>query len=78
MGDQPDKPKESLPVADKEMETNQEPGEQEPIPVFDPVMAGKVIRMEEVIAWIEPVEEAPQQSADATQITEDGANTKED
>ncbi|KMQ92190.1 hypothetical protein RF55_7862 [Lasius niger] len=37
MGDQPDKPKESLPVADIGMETDQQPGEQEPIPIFDPV-----------------------------------------
>ncbi|CAL1671826.1 unnamed protein product [Lasius platythorax] len=71
MGDQPDKPEKSLPATDNEMdgkEPNQELGKQELIPVFDPVMAGNIIRMEEVIAWIEPVEEAPQQTTETTQI----------
>ncbi|CAL1683884.1 unnamed protein product [Lasius platythorax] len=78
MGDQPDKPEESLPLADVEMETDQQPGEQETIQTFDPVMTEKVISMEEEIAWIEPVEEAPQQSAEETQTTKEGANKGED
>ncbi|CAL1672408.1 unnamed protein product [Lasius platythorax] len=78
MGDQPDKPEESSQSADVEMETDQQPGEQETIQTFDPVMAEKVISMEEVIAWIEPVEEASQRPAEETQTTEEDANKGED
>ncbi|CAL1671662.1 unnamed protein product [Lasius platythorax] len=81
MGDQPDEPEKSLPAVNNEMdlkEPNQELGKQELIPVFDPVMAGNIIRMEEVIAWIEPMEEAPQQTVEATQILDESAETKEE
>ncbi|KMQ91597.1 hypothetical protein RF55_8516 [Lasius niger] len=77
MGDQPDKPEVSSQSADVEMETDQQPGEQETIQTFDPVMAGKAISMEEVLTWIEPVEEASQRPAEETQTTEEGANKGE-